>query len=429
MTNLNTSPYYDDYDESKGFYQILFKPGIAVQARELTQLQSILRNQVARFGSHIFKEGSVVIPGNIRADLSICYVKLQTTSVDLSNKAGFPVESTTGLKGYIRSAANAIGSDPATLFVSYYNTGDNGEQVFGTNETLTIGNEIVGESTVTTASTDATGGAAMAYINDGVFFIRGTFVKVNKQNLVISKYSAAPSCHVLLKITEELIDHTEDDTLLDPAQGSYNYAAPGADRLKMTLSLVTLDLDSEISSDYIELMRYNEGVLEEHLRYPKYSELEKSLARRTYDESGDYVVNGLYVSAREHLLSTFNGGRYSAEDGGDASKFIYTISKGKAYIRGFEQEILSKREIIANKARGTDHIEVSSLSAGISYGQYLYVTELSDKFPDFSKPVSLTLYDQSGAGSSIGTATAIAIDYLEPNTTDNNAILGPFLIL
>ena len=66
--NFNTSPYYDDFAESDNFHRILFKPGAAVQARELTQLQTILQNQIARFGQNIFKEGSVVIPGNIAYD-------------------------------------------------------------------------------------------------------------------------------------------------------------------------------------------------------------------------------------------------------------------------------------------------------------------------------------------------------------------------
>ena len=44
--NLNASPYYDDFNGDKNFHKVLFKPGVAVQARELTQEQSILRNQI-----------------------------------------------------------------------------------------------------------------------------------------------------------------------------------------------------------------------------------------------------------------------------------------------------------------------------------------------------------------------------------------------
>jgi hypothetical protein len=62
VTNFNVNPYYDDYDPNKQYYRILFKPGYAVQARELTQMQSMLQSQIYRFGSNIFKEGSIVLP-------------------------------------------------------------------------------------------------------------------------------------------------------------------------------------------------------------------------------------------------------------------------------------------------------------------------------------------------------------------------------
>ena len=57
IKDFNINPYYDDFDEEKKFLRILFRPGYAVQARELTQLQTILQNQVSRFGNNIFKNG------------------------------------------------------------------------------------------------------------------------------------------------------------------------------------------------------------------------------------------------------------------------------------------------------------------------------------------------------------------------------------
>ena len=74
--NFNTDPYYDDFSESKEFYRILFKPGRAVQARELTQLQTTLQNQIARFGQNVFKEGAIVIPGQQIFDNFYNFVKL-----------------------------------------------------------------------------------------------------------------------------------------------------------------------------------------------------------------------------------------------------------------------------------------------------------------------------------------------------------------
>ena len=78
-TNLNVSPYFDDFSEDKNFNRVLFKPGIPVQARELTQLQTILQNQIEKFGQHFFKEGSMVIPGQIGYDALYHAIELEDT--------------------------------------------------------------------------------------------------------------------------------------------------------------------------------------------------------------------------------------------------------------------------------------------------------------------------------------------------------------
>ena len=62
-TNLNIAPYFDDFDKSKGFLKVLFKPGFPVQARELTTLQTLLQDQIDTFGQGVYKEGSMVVPG------------------------------------------------------------------------------------------------------------------------------------------------------------------------------------------------------------------------------------------------------------------------------------------------------------------------------------------------------------------------------
>ena len=67
--NVNQSPYFDDYDETKDFHQILYKAGFPVQARELTQEQTILRNQIKRFGNHVFQDGSKVTGGDVTLNL------------------------------------------------------------------------------------------------------------------------------------------------------------------------------------------------------------------------------------------------------------------------------------------------------------------------------------------------------------------------
>ena len=76
-TNLNVTPYYDDFDKAKNFYRVLFRPGFPIQARELTQSQSILQNQIENMGTHLFKDGSMVIPGQIGYDLNVSAIMIQ----------------------------------------------------------------------------------------------------------------------------------------------------------------------------------------------------------------------------------------------------------------------------------------------------------------------------------------------------------------
>ena len=61
-TDFNVSPYYDDFSEAKNFHRILFRPAFAVQARELTQSQTLQQNQIEKMGDHLFKPGAMVLP-------------------------------------------------------------------------------------------------------------------------------------------------------------------------------------------------------------------------------------------------------------------------------------------------------------------------------------------------------------------------------
>ena len=78
-TNLNSAPYYDDFDSSDNFHRVLFRPGYAIQARELTQLQSILQNQIEEHGNHIFTDGAIVVPGQISFNNQYMSVRLNST--------------------------------------------------------------------------------------------------------------------------------------------------------------------------------------------------------------------------------------------------------------------------------------------------------------------------------------------------------------
>lgn len=402
MANLNVAPYFDDFDEFKNFHQVLFKPGFAVQARELTQLQTIIKNQVAKLGDHIFKHGSVVIPGNSFADLAVPYVKVQSTYagnpiVENTFLGKILVGQTSGVRAYVKKVVSAFDTDPITFYLAYLSAGeDTGAVQFSQGEELRVEGLIGSDYRVNVEDTITYKGfGSLAFVNTGVYYVNGNFVSVEGQSVVISKYTQTPSCHVLLQIAEGVIDYVQDETLLDPAQGSYNFAAPGADRLKITLTLTTLPLGSTISNDFVELMRYENGELKEHARYPKYNELEKVLARRTYDESGNFVVDGLDVSVTE---------------GATSSKLSYNVSAGKAYISGFELDSFGTKSVEVDRARTTKSESTKILA---NYGQYIYLASLVQGNTALGANATLTL--KNAASATIGSAKVLSIDYESAN--------------
>ena len=77
LTVFSQAPYYDDYDADKRYLRMLFRPGVSLQVRELNQLQTYLQTQIERLGLHLFKEGSMVIPGQTAIDTKMVYLKVQ----------------------------------------------------------------------------------------------------------------------------------------------------------------------------------------------------------------------------------------------------------------------------------------------------------------------------------------------------------------
>ena len=138
-TNLNVSPYFDDFDPNKNFYKVLFKPGQPVQARELTTLQSILQNQIEKFGKHFFEDGAMIIPGQIGYDPDYKCVEIDSThlgvpvSIYLNNLSGIEIQGqTSGVVAIVDSVLSENNSDRKTntLYLKYRSPGTNGETTF-----------------------------------------------------------------------------------------------------------------------------------------------------------------------------------------------------------------------------------------------------------------------------------------------------------
>ena len=357
-TDFNLSPYYDDFSEGKSFHRILFRPAFAVQARELTQSQTILQNQIEKMGNHIFESGAQMIPGEITYDLLYYSVKLTsfTGTSTLSDFNGLTlVGQTSAVEAKIVGVDVATSTDPNTLYVKYTKTGvGNATTDFVAGETMVAVHGTLGNLTAVCTTSQIGSAASVAA---GTYYINGYAVNVDKQTIVLDKYTNAPSYRIGLSVAESFVTPNNDASLVDNAQGSSNANAPGAHRFKIALTLSKLALTSVEDSNFIELLRLSNGALQNIVRSTDYAILEDTLARRTSDESGDYTVRPFDLDIREHLSSGDNRGIYTSGNGGDATKLALGLSPGKAYVKGYEIDKVGTEFVAIDKARtfGTEN--------------------------------------------------------------------------
>ena len=302
LTDFNVSPYYDDYADSNNYHRVLFRPSYAVQARELTQAQTILQNQVERFGNNIFKEGAMVIPGQISVNTDYEAVKLTSFSgtSTLSNlEGGTFTGATSGVQATVVNTVDTDGTDPNTLFVKYTNSGSNNTTTrFADSENITATISIGGVNTSITCAVNTTATGSAAQVEAGIFYTRGFFVQNTAQTLILDKYTNTPSYRIGLDVSEIINTPTEDGNLNDNAAGSSNENAPGAHRLKITLTLAKLALSATTDTSFIELARIVNGIIVKQVRDTQFNVIEDTMARRTFDESGDYIVRDFDLDIR-----------------------------------------------------------------------------------------------------------------------------------
>jgi hypothetical protein len=598
QTDLSVSPYFDDYSEDSNYYKVLFKPSVAVQVRELNQLQSMLQGQVEKFGDAIFKRGTVIDGCNFTFFDTLKYARIKDNEVDGTpvNVAAYKdlyVKDSDGLIGYVIDTAAGFESqspDLNTLFIRYINSGSNyaknqfdknniltvydanfpitkalvneGSSGFSNNDTLVIypaiavqnstggayfapntwvinskvvqdttGAEaeilevnstansaaliikvrpletdlddaqfdannwaIIGGYTITGATlgatsanasanaivvatvgsdsqgtliTDGTGkiiqvavsaggsgyyvpphvtvastggaieaanieaynyqarvttqnddaGIGNSYavgVSQGIIYQKGYFSRVNSQLVVVEKYADSTTPHekvVGFDTVETLINSNDDQSLLDNALGSFNYTAPGADRVKLTPTLVVLEKgESDANSDFLPLIEFNRGKPFKQVRGTQYSRLGVELAQRTFEESGNYVID------------TFRSTTASAEDNEDTS-FNVVIDPGIAYILGNRVEsVLDYTETLD---KGIDTLSLSNTSIDLNYGYYIRVNELGGYFKfntgdvislrdtalQYSSNTTLAGTEPAAPGAEIGKARMKVLSY------------------
>ena len=449
VKNYSIAPYYDDFDETKNYHRILFRPGYSVQARELTQLQTALQAQIDRYGQFAFKDGSRVVNGKVTLNVQYDFIKIESSFTHstagalnadnyLSEFVGTTITgATTGVTATVVEVIAAGGSDPATLYLKYTNSGTN-----NTTSTFSAGEELSSDAGTVrygkvgggsgSSISNPTGQGSSINIEEGVYFIAGTFAYVPAGSLILDKYTNTPNYIIGLKVTESVVDSTTDTTLLDNAQGVPNTAAPGATRYKIATTLIkeSLNFSSRTEDSYITLVVIEDGKTSvDKTDKTGDTELTERLARRTFEESGDYVVEPFQIQKREYLNDGTNDGyRTTAEiiaDGDAANTSAATtfgndrlaigVDPSVAYVKGFRVQNNTTKNVIVEKPRGanaTNNVNVATTS--IPVGNYVKLTPSTVKgMPDVNDFSTLNLHNATGQGGSVvGTARARSIEYV-----------------
>jgi hypothetical protein len=416
--NFNVGPYFDDFDPSKNFHRILFKPGSAVQARELTQSQTILQNQISNFASAIYSTNTPISGGQVTINQNCYFIKLNPTfngiTITASNFAGTIIQDTTGtILAKVLATAETTSSgttvgDPPTLIVSYLSGAQfTDASVIATTQGTTYYASVANS----VANSPSTGRSSVASISSGIFYVIngysvsdltgikysiGNFVQVDPQTIILDKYDSVPSYRIGLQITETIYDYINDSSLLDPAIGASNYQAPGADRYVITLSLITLPLTLGSDDGFIELVRIENGNVIKQVDGTVYSTIDDYFAKRDYETNGDYIVDDFKLTSSANTISN--------------STYDLSVSKGIAYVHGYRVENQSSVKLTNDRAQSVANVNNNAVYA--DYGNY-FVTDTANGVFDITTMPQVDLH-------CVGASSIVSTN----NVTYNSTLVG-----
>ena len=413
-TNAFKTTYKDDFTDSAGYHRILFNAGKALQAREVTQLQSILQNQIQRFGDNIFKEGAVVKPGGANVNPKYEFIKLDTTTntlpTDTLSLVGTTFTGTTSnIQAKVLEVLAASGSDPDTLYVQYTNT--NQATVFTSPIRMSAGENISNVSTTltvqstNTAGNPAVGVGTLATLASGIYYARGHFVFTSNQSKVISRYTDSPSANLGFIVSEDIVTAADDTSLFDNQGAAPNLTAPGADRYRITLFIAT---ESEVNSDenFIHVATIKNGEVFSAISVnDAYNIPSDVIAKRIFENSGDYIVKPFSINFKLDSASTH---------------LQLNVSPGTVVVDGFRASRDFPTTLRINKP--TQTVVITNDVTAVDYGNAVVVntdsspeTEGLPDLPGATNPFPvLNLRNaKNHGGSTIGTAKVKAINHFD----------------
>ena len=407
-TTLSTT-YKDDFRDSDNYHRILFNSGVGLQARELTQLQTILQKQIERFGSNIFKEGAVVEPGGANVNPQYEFIKLNETDPahvlpDVSTLVGKTVEGqTSGIFATIIEAVAASGSDPATLYVKYTNT----SSAQGSTDLETVrmaSNEVMnlsggGELRVklSTLADPSTGVGTQVTLLGGIYYARGNFVVTQNQSKIISKYTDTPTTDVGFKAVEEVITASDDNDLYDNQGSVPNVSAPGADRYRITLTIAER---SELSANenFVHVITIRDGQIFSAVdTNDSFNVPNKVIAKRIFENSGNYIVKPFLINFTKDSQDTH---------------LLLNVTDGTVVIDGFRAARNFPTTIRVPKPTATT--SVNNEPTSVKFGMFVLVDHNTDGntqgLPNINELEEMNLKSAiNNGGSTVGTARVRAV--------------------
>lgn len=409
IKNTFLTTYRDDWKDSDNYHRILFNNGRALQARELTQMQTILQNQITKSGNFLFKDGSPISGGQINLSIAAEYVKLNTAVYELPTTLSTIVGdiftgSTSGLKVRINKAVEAEGSDPATLYVSYIDNNSQTSADTTTPQRLRAGETLTGLSsgvtlrvqTTNTTINPCVGRGSIISVNSGTYYVSGHYVLAKRQSIIVSKYSNTPTENVGFIATEDIVTASDDVDLYDNSGPNPNLSAPGADRYRIRLTL-TKESDVESGDLYFNVVKIDNGYIAQSVDAQTSSILNTVgdiMATRTFEESGNYVVNPFIVKVKTNEDSD--------------QKLDIAVGPGLAYVNGYRVQSLADTNFTIPKPRATT-LYTNQVSAA-NYGNYVIASTLKGMLAINTLATVNLRSAVTYGGSTIGTARVRAIE-------------------
>ena len=437
-------PYYDDFDPKKNYMKVLYRPSMAVQARELTQSQTYLNNQLAALGGYFFKDGTPIDGAKISYSTNQPIMRIDVPNtrdpedfiqrfiLQAVFKGNYSGQEVLITDYYIRENE---GTTEYYLMFSYMGSILRDGESFKT--IAANGSEIIFTMIGSPMN------ALIASCSEGTVFVDGYFIYVPQttRNLIVSIINDTTKdkeYHIGFDIHRREITSVEDSSLNDNALGSYNYKAPGANRYQITATLAAYEkekvpaVNTNGVFDFIPGIIIKDGILIKEQPMEMDGNLRDLLARRTYEESGSYTVNPWKVQVKDHPT--------------DNSKYIVSIEPGMGYIYGYRVSSLVSQELEVDKPRTylersgnidyiADGVYTYAKYSDIDSNDYTFHAIQAHEFPEFLKMEDVYVMPVSGESdyenvTPLGTCKITDLykqgSYFIVYLTDVNDIVGAF---